>query len=94
MKKLLSGIIFTYLGIGAILGIVLEFSYLTMGMVLYFNGCDFFGSSIAGLFGGLIAIPSAILRMFIWPYGLYITYVNDLSYGQWLMPGWYAACGT
>ncbi len=91
IKKVLS----LYLIIGASLGLGTGLSYVLMPWKLAFDGCyGLWGFLIAKFWGVLYGILGYVIKMVAWPYGLYVTYVNDLSYMRWIFPGFYAGCAA
>jgi hypothetical protein len=88
MGNIFTAVFWTYGAVGATMTSVSILScgaYYSWGPGAFWN-IGFF----PWLFGGVIGLFSAMLRMLTWPYGLYILITNPDGFFPWLFYLWYS----
>ncbi len=92
---MLKGFIKIYFGIGSVLGLLNGLSYIFMPWKLAFDGCyGLVGFVTAQVWGVVLSFIGFVTKLFLWPYGLYNTYVYDLGYLKWIFTGFFAGCNS
>ena len=69
------------------------FSYATMWLPMLVQDCGTTATFFALVLGGLIGAVWFLVKVVLWPFGLWSVFTTDLQLLPWLFPGWYAYCG-
>ena len=98
MKAVVSavfGLIYTYFGIGAVLGLILEVSYLWGSTFGAPGGIGFLGHVALVFTMTAIGAIGLVVRTFLWLPSLIFWYLSDepITFLFWLMPGLFVEAG-